>query len=233
MKRGLIRALWGFCGDHPFLQRKIRVDRNIQEIANSKFKMPFITYVMGTDNFNTLKSMGFDCVLINENPAPFDPINHKYRNKLEAIKYAMEVDGYDEMVYLDWDCAPKRHMDENFWKILNQKEKIQANLQFYRRPKAFWRNDDQRKISNGGFLYLRDKTIPSKVIKIWEEVGKPDNDEIAWTKYIDDLNGGWVGTEKYFKLFEPLVCGLWHFSLYTKEESNRKEAYFIHSQGGT
>jgi hypothetical protein len=233
MKRGFIRTLWGkHDNSHPFLARRERVDRNINDIVKSQWNFPFVTYVMGKDNFNFLKNLGFNCILISENPALFDPINHKYRNKLEAIKYAMEVDGYDEMVYLDWDCVLKKQLPSNFWEILGKKEKIQANLQIYRRKKVFWRPIDQRKVPNGGFIYLRDKSIPSQVIKIWEEGGKHDNDEMAWGEYIDGLTGGWKGIDQYWNLFEPSSCNLWVFSAFTREKLSEKEdPCFRHYQG--
>jgi hypothetical protein len=233
MKNGFIRALWGIHGEeHRFLKRRDRVDKNILNISRSLFNSQFVSYVLGEENYRFLKYFGFNCVLVDKEPYLFDPIKHKYRNKLEIIKYAMENDKYDEIVYLDWDCVPLKMMDDNFWNILRKKEKIQANLQIYKRRKVKWR-EDKRKVPNGGFIYIRDKTIPSEVIKLWEELGKEDNDEPAWAKYIDNYCGTWIGIEKYWNLFEPMVCNLWMYSVYPDELINKKDLYFKHFQGAT
>ena len=132
MKRGFIRALWGVHQrDHRITRRRFRVDKNVKFIVNSKFNAPFLTYIMGEENLVNMRSLGFNCKMIDKNPAPFDLIKHQYRNKLEIIKYAMEEDGYDEIVYMDWDCFPQKSLVRNFWEELGKKESFQANLQMY------------------------------------------------------------------------------------------------------
>jgi hypothetical protein len=231
MKRGFIRALWGIHDDsHRILKRRYRVDRNILNIYKNKFNEPFRVYVMGRDNFNHLRKMGFDCTLICEEPYKFDLVKHQYRHKLEIIKNAM-LD-YDELIYLDWDCVPKKEIPADFWNKLGKKEVFQANLQQYHRRKAHWRNEEQRKVPNGGFIYLRDKTLPEKAIKYWEELGEGDNDEPAWAKITDDISGGWNGIETYWKLFEPMFCDLHKNSPYDSSVLSEKNKCFIHYQGG-
>jgi hypothetical protein len=81
-------------------------------------------------------------------------------------------------------------------------------LQLYHRRKAFWRKTELRKVPNGGFIYIRDKLIPEKAIKLWEKLGMGDNDEPAWARLTDDMVGGWQGIEKYWDLFESPFCNL-------------------------
>ena len=233
MKRGFIRALWGVHQrDHRITRRRFRVDKNVKFIVNSKFNAPFLTYIMGEENLVNMRSLGFNCKMIDKNPAPFDLIKHQYRNKLEIIKYAMEEDGYDEIVYMDWDCFPQKSLVRNFWEELGKKESFQANLQMYHRRKAHWRNKELRKVPNGGFLYIRDKSLPNRAIKFWEELGSGDNDEPAWAKLTDEMTGGWQGVEKYWELYEPMFCNLHRSSPYSEEELNSKDLCFIHYQGG-
>lgn len=233
MKRGFIRALWGIHDrSHRITQRRYRVDRNINEILKNGYTEPFKTFVMGSDNYETLSNMGLNCELVTKNPSLFDLVKHQYRNKLEIIKYAMEEDGYDELVYLDWDCVPTRELPKNFWQELGKKESFQANLQVYHRRKAHWREEELRKVPNGGFIYLRDKSYPDRAIKLWEELGKGDNDEPAWAKLTDELSGGWEGIAFYWDHFEPIFCNLHRSSPYSEELLLSKRECFRHYQGG-
>lgn len=253
MKRALIRALWGIYKKdekHPeiintlsqkhcdltvsrYLSRRNKMDRDMYKIWRNKLNDPFIVYVFGKENFEKVKTFGFNAVLINENPAPFNLITETYRNKLEIIKYAMEVDGYDEIVYMDWDTIPTKKLLPNFWDILGKKEVFQANLQTYCRRKCPWRRSgDFRKVPNGGFIYIRDKSIPSKVISYWEELClkkiQSDNDEPAFAMLTDNMVGGWKGIDLYWKLFEPEVCNLYKSSSFPKEQIAQKNICFMH-----
>lgn len=233
MKRGFIRALWGIHDSgHRITNRRFRVDRNIQSILNNEYNEPFKVYVLGQDNYNGLIDLGFDCVLVDKEPFIFDLIKHQYRHKLELIKYAMEEDGYDEIVYLDWDCIPQKKLPNNFWDEMNKKEVFQANLMLYHRRKAHWRSEELRKVPNGGFIYLRDKSLPQKAIDWWEELGNQDNDEPSWARITDEMMGGWKGIELYWDKFEPMFCDLHKSSPYSDEQLSKKDLCFIHHQGG-
>jgi len=233
LKRGFIRALWGIHDrSHRLIERRFRVDENINEILKNKFNEPFRTYVMGEDNYTAIKTLFPDCVMISPNPCMFDLVKYQYRNKLEAIKYAFEQDGYDELVYLDWDCVPKKKLPSSFWDEMSKKEVFQATLQLYHRRKCHWRPEDLRKVPNGGFLYLRDKNLPSLAIEWWEKLGQPDNDEIAWAKIVDERMGGWKGMDVYWEKFEPMFCSLHKSSPYSLDKLKSKDVCFIHYQGG-
>jgi len=232
MKRGFIRGLWGiFDNSHRITNRRFRVEKNIKDLLLNKNNTKFVTYVFGIENFSILDGLGVkDIVLVNNSPFQFDLVKHQYRHKMEIIKKAMEEDGFDEVVYLDWDCIPTCPLPNDFWETLGKKDAIQANLIQYHRKKCFWRQEDQRKVPNGGFLYIRDKTIPSRAIKIWETIPQ-DNDEVAWAKLTDEMMGEWKGIETYWDRFEPMVCDLHRSSPYSPEKLKEKKLCFRHFQG--
>jgi hypothetical protein len=230
-KRAYIRALWGIYDKSTNIKkRRYRIDNDIKTIQNNPYQHDYIVYVFGDDNYNMLKEKNVKCVKVDSRPFLFDIDKHQFRHKLELIKVAME--DYDEIVYLDWDCIPKKEITDDVWKHLNKKEKIQATLQQYHRRKCPWRNEELRKVPNGGFIYLRDKTLPDLAIKKWEELGRQDNDEPSWAKITDELMGGWQGIDKYWDLFEPMCCNLHKSSPYSEEKLKSKNVLWIHYQGG-
>jgi hypothetical protein len=236
MSRGFIRALWGTPKtdyDDGWIApsaRRTKMDKDISYTLKNPNIYPFRTYVFGKENFEYLKSRNIsDCVLIEEKPFIYDLQKEFWRHKLDILKYAMEIDGYTELVYLDWDCIPVKKMDEQFWELLRQKREIQANLQIYRRRKCPWRDESGiRKVSNGGFLYIRDSKIPQLLISTWQNMEPAWKfwDEIAISKLIDNLTNGWTGVDKYFTEFEPDVCNLKKKSVF--ENKSSEKVYFIH-----
>jgi len=247
VKHGFIRLAWGDCSSNGLRGGKLYKDicRSIE-----KEKFPFVIYVLGTENYKYFTKLGFSCVLVNDSPLIFDVETQQWAHKLYLLSCAMH--DYDEMVYLDWDCEPVKPIDNNIWDILNKKESFQANLFFYRTKRCLWRENERRKTCNGGFLYIRDKTIPSKFIANYNEllewtikqkakrqsVGKDlrlrekcliYDDEPAMSKYVDSCMGGWQGVDYYWDHFEPDVCNLNKHSVYDEEKLNTKEnVYFRH-----
>jgi len=231
MKRIFMRALWGKYDDsHRITKRRSATDQWIKKILQNKFNTKFITYVFGRKNFDLLVEQGIDCKLINEDPLPFDALTEQYRHKLESLKYAFEQDDCDELVHLDWDVIPQKRLPDNFWDILGKKESFQSCLQIYHRRKATWRRTDTRKIPNGGFLYIRDKEIPSKLIDIWESMRGPSA-EPPMAKLTDNMIDGWKDIDTYWNLFEPDFCNLHKMSAHGNEKVKEKDVCFIHYQG--
>ena len=234
MKRLYMRAFWGIDDNsNRILRRKERVKNNINQILKNKHKEPlFFTYVFGKENLKLLMSLGVkNCILIHDAPFKYDLVQEQYRHKLEAIRYAFEEDKCDEMIHLDWDCVPQKPITDEVWNILGKKEAFQANLIQYRREKARWRGKiDSRKIPNGGFVYIRNKTYPQKLIKYWEELRGPSA-EPPMAKFVDELMGGWQGMMKYAELFEPDVVKVHRMSPLPDELILKKNVYWIHYQG--
>lgn len=250
MKRMFIRALWGnmFTPDN-LATRGEKVKRDIESHLKQTETFPMVVYTFGELNHKCLLSMGVDSKLISKEASLWDMETELYRHKLEVFRYAMG--DFDEIVYLDWDCVPTKKIPENFWSLLNQKESFQANLFQYRTKKCLWRNDDQRKVTNGGFVYIRDQSIPQKFIDNWDELKVwatkqkykrqkmgldlrlrekclMFDDEPSMSKYIDNFLGGWKGEGVYWDLFEPIVCNLRKKSVYSEESNNTKNACFMH-----
>lgn len=239
MKKGFIRALWGeYIEDgHRAIRRREKIDLDIEkrEIQREKIdkddQIDFLTYVMGEDNLKRLESQGHECRLVSKGSSMYDLVEHQYRHKLECIRVAMEEDGYDELIFLDWDCVQIKKLPEYFWE--NQKEKgtFQANLQSYKCRIAGGRKIDKRKVPNGGYMYIGDKTLPSKAIEQWEEK-KISNDEPAWAKVTDNMHGGWQGVDFYWDNFEAMYCNLARNSAYLPDRLVEKsDVCFIHNQG--
>lgn len=238
MKCGFIRCIYGIYDDsHRLLARRKKIDVDIDIIKNNKYNTPFKVYIFGKDNYDRMVEKGFDCVLVNENPHPFDLIKHQYRNKMELILYALEND-YDSVVYMDWDCIPTKPIPDDFWETNSKRGIFQACLQKYKNPKCIWRhnivNDPQydyiicRIVANGGWLYVREKSFMKDSISCWEEVGTPDNDEIGYARQMDKMTGGWMGQEHFWDNYESQFCNLRKMSPFSDQQLKSKNECFIH-----
>jgi len=234
IKRGFIRGLWGINDkSHHIKERKYRVDNNIGAIIKNNYNETFVCYTYGKDSHEYMIKCGFNSILIDNEPFKWDLIENQYRHKLEILRYAMEEDKYDEIVLLDWDCFPLKRLPSNFWEELGKKGVMQANLMKYRRPKCYWRESKEAHhyLPNAGFLYIRDKSIPAKIIQAWEWVkNNKQSAEPAMAKVMDDMTDGWKGLEHYQTNFEPEFCKLARKSPYPN--SSKKDICFQHNAGG-
>lgn len=202
MSRGFVRTLWGV-GDinNKWFKHRLWINDHLQYLKFNQYDQPFTALVFGEDNYKQLVDMGFNCQLVDKRPVVWDMNKEQYRHKIEALKIGMTL--FDEMVFLDWDTQLKEPLPNDFWESLQKKSPIQASLRQYHRKKAIWRKDDPRKVPCAAFIYLRDKSIPDKLIQIWEDLGRPSTEECVLMKYMDDSIGGWKGLDVYFELFEP------------------------------
>jgi hypothetical protein len=206
--------------NHQFVKSRTKVQKDIKRICMAKNKVDFVTYVYGKDNEKILNDLGFKTVLLCDEPYMWWPNEKRmWWHKLHMYRHIANQDNIKEFVFLDWDCVLNQPLFENFWDRLNQKESFQAALCRYGTPiinagrqnlqiplSAKRKGRAKKIVPNGGFVYFRDSTIPDK---IWEFANIGCNkwlDEAAYAKYIDDLMGGWIGTKKYWDLFEPEVC---------------------------
>lgn len=248
MKKGFIRLVWGDCSKNGLRDGKLHKDI-LDSIETGSF--PFVIYVLGKDNFDYLSKLGLSCVLVSNDPLLFDVATQQWAHKLYLIKCAME--DYDAMIYLDWDCVETKKVHDGIWNILEDKESFQANLFLYRTKKCLWRDDEWRKVCNGGFLYIRDKSIPDKFITNynelfewtmaqqakrqsdgkdlrWRERSLIYDDEPAITKYVDDFMGGWKGIDTYWDLFEPEISDVRRKSAYSEDKLKTKRyTCFMHN----
>lgn len=224
MSHSFIRTLWGVRDDtHRLLARRRLIDLEIERIYTCQYGQPFKTYIFGEENYNKLKDR-FDCVLVDKNPTPYDPIKYMYRNKMELIKIAMQ--DYDEIVYMDWDCVPIKALPNDFWTEQSKKKSIQGCLETYHRIKCWWRKDMRRTVINGGYLYIRDKNIPDMAIACWNK-WQQDNDEPGWMRMIDEIEGGWKGIEYFWDNYETPYCNLYRKSAFG-DRIKTKDNCFTH-----
>jgi hypothetical protein len=237
VKRGFIRALYGiFDKSNRILAQRYQITKDIDTLKTCEKRLnsetPFVAYVYGEQNYKELTEKGFNCVLFNKEPFQFDLSKHCHRHKLEIIQHAMTNDGYDELVFLDWDCIPQRKIPNNFWEELGRGEPFRACLQQYRKTKCPWRNQDRSIVPNGGFVYFRGKDLIQQAVKLWDVVGQPDNEEITYAKLIDEINGGWIGVQKYFEKYEAPFCNLRRGSPIKRKLLDAKpDISFIHYHG--
>ena len=235
MKRTIARFYWGIQDkSNRVLARKGRVDGNLKALLKNPYNTEFINLVWGTDNYKYLTSLGFKNVeLVYNEPFQWDLTKFQFRHKLEGLRICMEDMGYDEIIHCDYDCYPTKPLPEDFWEQCYKKESMQGNLQQYKKCKCYWRGKkDIRKVMNGGFIYIRDKTIPTQLIKTWESdknINKRSC-EPAMSLYLDNKNNGWVGMDKFKELYETDYCNLSRNSCFGRYPAH-PNACFIHFAG--
>ena len=229
MKRAFIRGLWGIYDNSCWMTRmRAKMDREILPVVQNEFTEKFVTYVMGEENYNLIRKLIPDAIMIAKEPFVFDIMKFQHRNKMEIIKYAIDQDGYDEVVWLDWDCVPTKKLPSDFWDYLSKKEVFQANLQRYKRNMTPWRKIDNGCVPNGGYMYLRDKQLIHKAIKVWDAMPQT-NDEIAWAKVTDEMMGGWEGIDKYWRIFESDCSNLRRMTPFSATMiAQKKNVCFLH-----
>jgi len=223
MKRSFVRVLWGefleedeLCRDdlekkynikydpeNKILIRRVKINLDIQQYLEKEFKIPFVTYVFGKKNHQRLIEMGLKSVLIYDEPYKYNPIRGLYQHKLDAHQYMME--DFDEIVFLDWDTYLTKPLPDNFWDVLNKKEVFQASLNSYRTPRINHRKNviSNKAIPTGAFVYMRDKSIPKRLIELNTKAPNKWSCEPSFALLTDEITGGWQNDKKYFELFEP------------------------------
>ena len=227
IKRGFIRTLWGIREDKWRRRHRTNLDSHFRLLRHNKYEKSFTAYVFGEENYKQLEDMGFNCHLIDKRSIVWDMDLEQFRHKLEALKYGMQE--LDEMVFLDWDTQLIKPLPDNFWDVLSQKAPIQASLRMYHRRRIRWRKPDARKVPCAPFVYMRDKNIPDELIRIWEELGKPFQEETVLMRYIENLMGEWKGLDEYWKLYEPHFFNLEHkCRVFSEELYSTKSQCFAH-----
>lgn len=252
MKRALVRVLYGEPNNvnHDYRGSRSKIDSDIINIVSNDINQDFVAYCFGKHNSDFLRSVGCkNVVMVDKNPWPIGDEPWSFLNRIHMWEYVMN--DYDEIVSLDWDSVQIKPLPLDFWSVLGQKESIQSPLAEYPKKILTWRKEIRgsgRLVPNGSFVYMRDKTIPSKLMKMLDdpflhrdihygrrkEVPKDLTnrkqwaDEVYVAKYMDDISGGWEGKEKYYKLFEPP----WTLVRHSMFKDEKKDHCFIHPRKG-
>jgi hypothetical protein len=235
MSRALIRVLYG-CKNNLIHEggraARSKLDKDIENVLKTEGQAEFYIYVFGQDNYDYL--MGKNCknVVMASKDSYIFKMHGNYVNKMYGWEYALK--DFDEIVYLDWDTIQTKPLPDTFWDRFREKECIQTPLYKCRRGVANWRKDytkrDNKRGTSGGFVYMRDKKIPSELIKLIDDPVIKNfpfgsySDETYMNLYTDRLGGGWEGKHKYFKLFDPPWCTVEH----TEFMENKQAACFHH-----
>jgi len=207
MKKGFVRGFWGDNRNDRGRQAKIKSDIEFAIQKDVSRGLEFICYTFGEDNHDFLLSKNINSILIEKRAIVYSDRRHTWRYKLDIYNHAMQ--DLDEMVYLDWDCNLVSDLGENFWNDLSKKESIQGCLYRWKKAVCAWREKryDQSYIINNGFLYMRDKSAPQKIIDEWNK-RRTRNDEEIVSFYIDKTTGGWKSESFWREHFEPECCQL-------------------------
>jgi len=229
MNRAFIRVLYGNKKDpaHDGRGTRSRIDRDIDNVLKRDNQSEFFTYVFGEDNYNYLAKTGCKNIVL----ASKDPYIYKksvnYVNKMYGWECAMK--DFDEIVCLDWDTIQTKPLPSDFWDAFYKKQSIQSPLYKCSRSVCNWRKDytkkDNKRGTSGGFVYIRDKNIPTELLKLIDDPVMKGfsfgnySDETYMNLYTDRISGGWEGMHKYFDLFEPPWCTVEH-TIFVEDKVN-------------
>lgn len=231
IKRAFVRGIWGIYDTNNTLgrwySRRTKIDNDIKLVQLNPYAPPCKVYVFGEDNFKRLTDIGFDTVLVDKRPFVWDMTKEQYRHKIEIWRAGLQ--DFDEIVFLDWDCVPCAPIPKDFWDVLSQGLPVRATIYMYKIPRVLFRQRDSRKVSSSTFVYIRGKQVVEDIINVWEKIGRPWQEEVALSKYIDEFNGGWKGIDDYEKKFEPPYHTLfYHYSSDHMKNVMQKHNIFYH-----
>jgi len=231
IKQGFVRGVWGIYDKDNKLgrpySRRTKIDNDIELTSLNPYAPKCKVYVFGEDNFKFLTDKGWDTVLIDKRPIVWDMVKEQYRHKIEIWRAGLQE--FNEIVFLDWDCVPTREIPTYFWEKLSVGMPIKATIYMYKLKRVIFRIGNERKVSASTFVYINGLEHCENIIKTWEEIGRPWQEEIALSKYIDILNGGnWLGIDDYLKKFEPEFHTLynWYPSDYVKNVMYKENIFY-------
>lgn len=258
----IIRCLWGK-SDHQFFEKDLNSYHSechqTKEFDSKHNLTNQMVIVWDEINCELMERLGYPYHYMG--PSLKFNRDFNFYHKLLAIQKAMEL--YDEILFLDWDCFIQKPLDENFYNMMRNGGDIQIPLYFYPaeilngfqtiNPKSDdvthyfnmffyqiirngkWNFDNGIVIPNAGFIYLRDKEFPNKLIEIQKTYGIISNiEEVCALIYFNEYIHS---TEEYIDKIEPLVClGKDDLEMMGKQvllneytiNRLKKDIYFIH-----
>lgn len=143
-----------------------------------------VVYVWGKDTRDSLKTMGYETVLMSRDTLDykFTHPNYQFIHKLIGIESAMKT--YSKILFLDWDCYVVKDLDGDFFNSLENKSLL-APIYSYAKSEFetiydkadewyelqsnllntnSWDKDDMFIIPNAGFIYISDSSIATELV---------------------------------------------------------------------
>lgn len=203
----VIRTLWGDSEHH----RK-------EILKASKFDDE-VVMVYGLNNFNFLKSLGYNCILVSEDNLSHLPYYKQLYYKLHSLVQASNH--FKKILFLDWDVTIVKPLDQLFWDDLKdrvfsapsyawnfnfeqhllkaeEKDKIwlESFIEYF--PKYSWSYLDGNIIPNACFVYLSNPELSRKLLSICEQ-----NNLIGLSDEFSLFSLAECSLEEYMKRHEP------------------------------
>ncbi|MFA7219303.1 MAG: hypothetical protein WC119_02205 [Synergistaceae bacterium] len=226
--KSFIRCVWGSRDlhkeDHFAKNFSALQNEYITVSKNPYMRKDFIVYTLGEDNHKHLEDLGFNSFLVDKSNHLFDPNRRIWLHKVYLMEAAMR--DFDEIIYLDWDTQPFKPLPPTLWDDLRKKDSFQAPLFKYCSVKMPHRDNPKnerfaaRVLPSGAFVYISDKSIPTKLMTYEKQEGLRDRwlDEIYYGAYTDEIYGGWKSIQFYRDHFEPECCNI-RRGLFNKESA--------------
>lgn len=143
-----------------------------------------IVYVWGKETRDSLKSMGYQTVLMNKDIFDYKYAhpNYQFIHKLIGIERAMKT--HSKVLFLDWDCYLIKELDDTFFSLFENKSLL-APIYSYQKSEFStiydkadewhelqsnllntnsWSKDDVFIIPNAGFIYISDSLIANDLV---------------------------------------------------------------------
>lgn len=238
-----IRAFWG----------DIRVDKEkfIREIRHAaKQRLNELVYVWGDENYNILKSFGYECFKVSSKQYEFsnDIANDApkfFLHKVKAIK--MGVEEFGEIIFLDWDCWSIKGIDDKFFENLKKQNKT-LQIPLYSFPKEGYLEEVFKRWSNipdkhrsvtinhyenvklGYYDFETDMVVPCTCFVYCSDISIINEYLQFWEethfKYSEEclwyllLVNKCNTLDEYIQTYEPLICDAKHEWHFNQKELN-------------
>lgn len=209
----IVQGIWRPDGDKDLQRYETKIVPNVEQPmgrahhngrltglsgAPLSKELDSLVYAFDTQSESLLWGMGLSpLAYFRHDKRRCDSSGGQFRRKLLALRHAL--DHYEHVVWMDFDCIKLvSEYPEDFWDTLKAGAPIQAKIRQYHRRKCHWRHDQKRVLQGGAFIYCRSIPLIERCLEVMIE--KPvqcHDDEIAIAHTIDEMNGGWVGLDKY------------------------------------
>jgi hypothetical protein len=161
-----IRSFWGDLDN--FNQRH----KNEIIHVSKKSKLNEVVFVWGLVNYEFIKSLGFECILMSKMATEYGEDylydSDKYMlHKLVSIKLGIEL--FDKVIFLDWDCHQLKPIDNTFYDLINERD---GNIQM---P-----------------LYTYPKNYSQIVLNEWKDIPSKEKEYVLKQQhYLEKYNYSW------------------------------------------